>query len=108
MKALQLAWIVVAASGLSSVGCTRTEPAVDLPPGVAAADWIPLSATAGIALMAMNADPGGPLRFPASGEAEETVPQLLLQGTGILMVKLRAGWTRIDLAEPPARVRPLH
>jgi len=116
MKITRSQWMVVATASLI-VAASTAQSAADRPPGIDESRWVPISDTAGIVLTEVTARSG-----QIRPEALERMPEALrlqLQSlnrdaitlrpaTGILMVKHRGAWMRVDLELPPARVQPLH
>ncbi len=101
MKVTRSHWILVATACLI-VAASAAQSGADLPPGADRNNWVPISDTAGILLTKFN--PSGVTR-QREFDVETIVP---MSGTGILMVKFRGIWMRVDPELAPARVQPLH
>jgi hypothetical protein len=102
MKVTRSQWILVATACLI-VASSGAQSSADRPPGADGNNWVPISDSAGILLTNVA---GMPDAIRLQGLNVETiVPR---QATGILMVKYRGAWMRVDREFPPARMQPLH
>ena len=90
--------ILVVAASLSTQAQTRNAR----PPGVSAADWAPISPTAGVLLS--DAGSGNRLLIPPGPEAPPTVQRR----TGILMVLHNGSWLAFEkLGDFSPTIQPL-
>jgi hypothetical protein len=103
MKVLLSNAIVVFVAVLVMTTWVRAQSQSDRPPGVDEGSWVAISDTVGLVLVDVS--------FVAHSATPSDIPRGLSgfpQSTGILMVEVNGLWTRVEFAEAPARVRPLH
>ena len=101
MNVTRSQWFLVAAACLI-VAASAAQSEADRPPGIDERSWVPISATAGIALTSTSVQPAA-VRLRQS---DATVTQVLRSGTGILMIRSGDVWMRVDLDLPQPRVHP--
>ena len=102
MKVSRSQWILVATACLI-VASSAAQSGADRPPGADGNNWVPISDSAGILLTNLPEMPDAIRRQGLN--VEPIAPR---EATGILMVKRRGAWIRVDVEFPRARMQPLH
>lgn len=103
MKTFLSSTIVALVAILAMTTWVRAQAPGDRPVGVNEGNWVAISDAVGIVLVDVG--------YTARTALPSGVPRALSnlpRSTGVLMVKVNGVWTRAELAEPPARVHPVH